>query len=262
MAASLVAASLMDAATGILYAYVGVRLGARSLEGEAARAWRAFRAWWFCIVGLVGIDAARGFATAAGWTSGGAGFQAAVALHFAYVVLLCVSLWALLYYVLYLTTGRRQWFWPLAAFYAAWGVAAFAYAWTHEPVRVQAYDWYTVVEYRVPATDPLAAVMFVLLLLPQVVGALAYGLLALRADEPDARRRIAVVSLSLVAWLGWNLVGDVLQWWDVASWEVSRRVLGLAAAVAILGAYREPGVRAGVVSARRAALQERVRDLV
>lgn len=235
MGASLLAASLVDLAVAGLFAYVGRRVTARHVSSGSEGANAAWATWWFAIAVLWGMDAARGLAAAVG-AAGPLG-DVFLFLHYAYVGILCVALWALLSYLVFLFRGVDARV-PLAAAYGAYFVvasAAIAYA---GPDSVRVGDWATSIEYARDLPRLAEVGLLVFLLLPQVVGAAAYLSLARRTRDDATKRRILLVGSALVAWIGVSLAADLASLGGEAAWEIARRGLAVAASVTILVAYR------------------------
>ena len=59
-----------------------------------------------------------------------------------------------------------------------------------------------------------------------------------KVDQQVQRRRILLVSLSILLWFGSSLVGTALQASQTRAWSLVSRAIGLAAAATIYYAYR------------------------
>lgn len=263
--ASLLAAALVDSAITLTLGYVGWRVARRHHTPEDARAAFGFAAWWYGLAFTVFTNAWR--EAAAGLAVEGRLAAVVPVAHAAYIVALVASVCGLLYYLTYIFTGRAAWFWPLVAFYAAYGAAAVWISARLSPDGLVAGPWFVQWHYARPELGGgLLLVMVLLLLLPQLAAAIAYGTLYRRTPEGIARRRIALVSTALIVWLGSALVAPALQLGRFEWWQAGGRFVGLASAIVILYAYvstRAPIPTAPHVVARfDPALAARVRDLV
>src|SRR3989304_10049311 len=101
-------------ATGSLCLYIAFQLGKRQLTDSDDRlAWSAFRIWWLAL----GVNIALG--TVETWMalSDINNLTAHIILTLLSPLVLCVALWGLLYYLVYLFTGNRFWARPLAGFF-------------------------------------------------------------------------------------------------------------------------------------------------
>jgi uncharacterized membrane protein HdeD (DUF308 family) len=83
-------------------------------------------------------------------------------------------------------------------------------------------------------------ILIVLLLLPQIIGGLAYFTLYFRVSEVTQKYRILLVSWSIIVWFLSPIIalaGGLAQqdWWQLVS-----RLIGLVAALTILMAYLPP----------------------
>jgi hypothetical protein len=235
---TLALAGLVDLAAGAVFAYVGHRL-ARRHAGEHARASLMFALWWQALAGTILITGARNTLAGLGFTTPLAGALFG-ALNYVFVLLLCLGLWGLLYYLVVLFTGRRGVFWPLGVFYLAYFAVAAAVLLSLGPATVVAGKWFAQVAYANTLRGPLLAVLLLLLLLPQILAAVAYGTLALRLKDATRRYRVGVVSVALVVWLGLQLAAPFLGLGRHEAWAAGGRFVGLAAALAVYWAYHPP----------------------
>lgn len=238
----LAAAAVADVLIAGVVLYVGSRFWRRPATPAARQALRLFGLWW---VGLatIGLVNALWEAAAAFGLEGGGIFPLLVAGVYAYVLALCVCVWGMLYYLAYLVTGRTSLFWPLTIFYGAYAVAAWVLLAQLHPVGLNVARWFVGWNYAsAGATADLYAGAVALLLLPQLAAVVGYASLVFRVHEPLARRRIAVTTSSLFLWLALPVVGELLRLGRFEAWQAGSRLIGLAAALAILLAYRgSPG---------------------
>lgn len=220
-----------------IYAYVGWRLGQRIIASADGRlAWGLLRVWWFGLAGTTLITALLSLLGAVQLTS----LPVFVGLTFVNLLLICVALWGLLYYLVYLFTGSRRWLLPLSIFYIAYAMLLVYYITVSGPIRVQAGRWSTTIVYQAAQTGPFFLLVLVLLVFPQIIGALAYFTLYFRAKEATQKYRILLVSWSIIIWFGSAFAVSAAglaqdDWWQIAS-----RIIGLGAALAILVAYLPP----------------------
>lgn len=239
MQATLALGSAADVAAALLFAFTGWRIAARHVSAGSRLANAGLAAWWLSIALIWLLDGARGVAVLALGTSDPRVVDAATDLYYAYLLLLCVALWGLLTYLAFLIRGRSL-AGGLALFYGAYfAVAAYAVS-VARPARVEVTAWSTYVAYAQPLAPSAEVSLLLFLLVPQVVGVVAYLSLARRVDGPLARYRVLVVGTALLVWIGLNLVADVLGVHHTAWWEVGRRVLALVASLVVLAGYHPP----------------------
>ena len=235
---TLVLGAAFSAAVATLYGYVGIRLAGRPVSAGARAAHRAFVAWWIGLAAVSVVGAVATLAAAAGVTD--------LAFHLTLTHVLFVglfaSLGALLYYLLYVYTGRPGWTLPLTAAYGAmYGLTAYIVR-HFQPQSVRIGRWRAEIVYAAQPDrlDPLVLTWMALLVVPPVVAALAYATLWFRVREPAKRWRIGLVSGSISIWFASGLVAYVADVGSTDAWQLASRFLGFGAASVILLAYFPP----------------------
>lgn len=220
-----------------IYGYVGWRLSKRVVSSPDARdAWRSFTFWWYglatstLINGLLNLFGALGVAY----------LPLFLTATYVNILVICVALLGLLYYLIYLFTGDQRAFIPLVLFYAIYYILLVYYITASLPSHVDVGRWSATVAYRVPLTGPFFLIVIGLLLIPQIIGGLAYFSLYFRLHESTQRYRVLLVSWSIIIWFLSPLIalaGGLAEqdWWQLAS-----RLIGLAATLTILAAYLPP----------------------
>lgn len=224
------------AAAGI-YGFVGWRLSNRVVPSSDARqAWQLFTLWWF---GLAASTLINGLLSLFG-ALGLANLPLFVTATYVNILVICVALLGLMYYLIYLFTGDMRALLPLVIFYLAYYVLLVYYITASIPSHVDVGRWSATVTYRLPLAGPYFLIVVALLLLPQIIGGLAYFTLYFRVREATQKYRVLLVSWSIIVWFGSPLIalaGGLAEqdWWQLAS-----RFIGLAAALTILMAYLPP----------------------
>lgn len=223
----------LSLASATLFLLVGRAVYRRPVSSESVRARNAFVLWW----------ATLGLVTLIGLVLQAPGFPATVAaflaVTFVTLALLCVGLWGLLFYLLFLFTSRKDLAVPLAIGYVLYfGFLAYFIV-AGDPSSVESTKWGQRLEYADPIdSGPVYWAAILLLILPPFLAAGAYLSLYWKVDQPTQKRRILLVSLSILVWFGSALVGTGAgseggpDWWRITS-----RLIGLAAAATILYAY-------------------------
>lgn len=220
-----------------IYAYVGWRLGKRIISSADARlAWGSFTVWWYGLAVTTLIGSLLSLFGSVGLMN----FPLFVTATYVNILVICVALWGLLYYLIYLFTGDRRSLVPLAVFYMVYYVLLVYYITASIPGSVNVGRWTARLVYDAPLTGPFFAILIALLLLPQIIGGLAYFTLYFRVSDVTQKYRVLLVSWSIIVWflsplfaLGGGLAQE--DWWQFAS-----RLIGLAAALTILLAYLPP----------------------
>lgn len=223
--------SLVDAG---IYFYVGHSLDRRRVSAPDARlAWTFFMVWWYGLAGTTFAGGVLSLLGALGVT------DLPLFLTFTQVNLLaiCVALHGLMYYLLYLFTGNRRWLRPLTFFYIAYYMLLVYYINSREPTGVTVGRWTTTLAYQHAATGPFFALVLILLVVPQLVGSLAYFSLYFRVQEPTQKYRILLVSWSIIIWFLSAFLASATGLAQQDWWQIASRLIGLAAALTILTAY-------------------------
>lgn len=235
----------LDAALGlgtsVLFAYVGqLTLRRDAHDDDGRRAIQMFALWWFGlavfsvlgaltdIMAMTGIDALAPY----------------LFLSRLGIVPLAALLWGIVYYLSYIYTGNARLFWPITLAHAAllgW-LAVLTLSLEATGIRVDTWD--VRLDY---ATDPspfVTGALLTAILLPAVVGAVAYGTLYWKTDDPAARYRIRMVSGAFLVWFGSAGVASITQLTGAPWWPPVSHLIALVATFMILAAYRPPrGVR-------------------
>src|SRR5687767_11285867 len=213
-----------------LFLLVARAVARRPVSAESVLARNSFVTWWLTLglVTLIGlVPQLPGFPTEV------LPFLMVTVLALA---LLCVGLWGLLFYLLFLFTSRRDLARPLALGYVLYFAFLAYFIVAGEPTSVESTKWGQKLEYEDPIeSGPVYWAAILLLILPPFLAAGAYLSLYWKADQPVQKRRILLVSLSILVWFGSALVGtgaSESDWWRIVS-----RLIGLAAAATILYAY-------------------------
>lgn len=236
----------LSAVGGAVFLLVAQTVWSRPVSQESRRARNAFVTWWAILGGitLVGLvlqlpGAARDIDTY-------------VVLLVAMLGLLCVGLWGLLFYLVYLFTSRRNLAIPLAIGYAVYFAFLTAVILNANPIGFEESATGRTVQYEHPiATSPLYWPVILLLVAPPLVAAIAYLSLYWKVDDVVQKRRILLVSGSLIVWFGSSLVGSGLGVSDNPAWSLVSRLISLGAALTIYYAYRglNPGKARPITSA-------------
>ncbi|MHB8604358.1 MAG: hypothetical protein ACYDCK_03800 [Thermoplasmatota archaeon] len=263
----------------VLVYLIGRHLAHRRVEGPAHLASRLFVVFWYALA----ADTVVNMATMLAGVYGLATPVVTTVLAFFAVVAVVVTLWGLVYYLVYLFTGRDRVFWPITTFYAVSLIGGAAFIGGLGPSGVALSRWGFAITYTNEPT-PLTALLFaVFFLLPPILGALAYATLAFRLREPTQRYRVVFVSSGIFIWFASSLAFSGAGVGETDGWRVVGFAIPLLAIGAIWAAYSPPAWvqrRLGVVpleaevtmqpargpnrtrEERRALLLSRTRELV
>jgi len=165
----------------------------------------------------------------------------AMAITYVNIGVICIALWGLLYYLIYLYSGRVGTWKPIAAFYVAYFVFLTWAIIRADAQSVETGPWQATIQYAHPiAEQPYFAAVIAFLIFPQLIAAAAYFLLAFRVDDAMARYRIVLVSMSIFVWFGLAFIGSAVGWTGLPAWLVTSRLIGLSAALTVFFAYKPP----------------------
>jgi len=235
---TLLFSALFAIATAGVYIYVGWRLSKRVISSSRAQlAWGSFTVWWYGLAGITLITAFQSLLGAVGFTS----LPLFVTAAYINILILCLALCGLLYYLIYLFTGSsNRSLILLAVFYLIYYMLLVYYITASTPGDVKVDRWSTSLDYRSELTGPFFGLILALLFLPQIIGSLMYFSLYFKVSDLTQKYRVLLVSWSIIIWFLSPLLGllGVLaqhDWWQLAS-----RLISLAAALTILMAYLPP----------------------
>ncbi len=235
--ATLAASAAFAVASAMLYFVVGAVVRNRVVNDDEELPNAGFVAWWWGLAASTLIGAGLTLTAAAGYTS----LRLWLATTFVNLLLICIALGGLLYYLGYLFTGRRSLWVPLTIFYLVYFGLLADFILAGDPVGVLVERWQVSIDY---ATDTAGSLLFAIVILlligPQIVGALAYFTLFFRVDDRTSRYRVALVSWSIIFWFSSSLVASFSTLGDQDWWQIASRFIALAAATTVLVAYRPP----------------------
>ena len=240
--------ALFSIASAAIYGYVAARLSQRTISNPGARfAWQLFGLWWYCLAATTLVSGLLHSLGAFNIVS----LPLFIALTHVNILLICIALWGLLYYLVYLFTGSQRFLVPLTIFYVLYYVLLVYYITASDPARVEITRWTTRLVYADPITGPFFSLVLVLLVFPQILASLAYFTLFFRVREATQRYRVLLVSWCIILWFGSAFVASVTGLSQEDWWQILSRLIGLGAALGILFAYFPPGIirrRFGIAS--------------
>jgi hypothetical protein len=226
-------AALSILSAGIYY-YVGRVLSRRRVVSPDARlAWALFVVWWYALASSTLSGALLSLLGAFSIVA----LPLFVTINQVNLLAICIALFGLMYYLLYLFTGSRRLLVPLSLFYIAYYILIMYYVQAREPVAVVVGRWNASLQYAKPAEGPLFVAALLLLVFPQIIGSLAYFTLYFRVQTLTQKYRILLVSWSILIWFLSALLASIAGLGQQDWWQVTSRLIGLFASLAILLAY-------------------------
>ncbi len=234
---TLLISMLFALVVALIYAYVGSQLGRRRFfSAEAQFAWRLFAVWWYGLAATTFISGLLGLLGAFGLMS----LPLMITFTYVNILVICLALWGLLYYLIYLFTGSKSLLPPLTLFYIGYYIVLQYYIVASNPNGVAVNRWNIQLVYETPLTGPFFTLVLILLIFPQILGSLAYFSLYFKAKEATQKYRISLVSWSIIIWFGSSFLVSITGLSNQDWWQIVSRFMGLAAALTIYIAYFPP----------------------
>ena len=210
---------------------VGRTIQRRDISPKMRIGQDAFVVWWYALAltSLLGVVMGLPLFHS---------LQAFLTMTVLALLLLCVGLCGLLFYLVFLFTAKRSLLIPMAIGYAGFFLFLTWWILSGDPTGIEQTPWGPQLEYADPIDQgPIFVIAVLLLVGPQVVASLGYLSLYWKVDDPMLRRRILLVSLSIFAWFGSSLVGTGTAAADSDWWRLASRLIGLVATAVIYYAY-------------------------
>ncbi len=236
-------ATLMGAASAVLYGTVGVITWKRGTSPESRLANRAFALWWIALGGVVLV----GLAFASLTQNRVIGLTGFLAYVYILIGTLVAAVACLLYYLLFLYTGRASVWKSIAVGYVAFMAYTVVLIELQDPIGVVREGGDLTFEFaqEVEPSHWTVLLWSLALLIPVVVAAVAYLRLYTAVDTNEQRYRIVMVGGSFLFWFGSSLIATVTlrglgideppDWWAIV-----QQGIGLLAGVMVLMAYVPP----------------------
>lgn len=206
----------------------------RGNEGGGARL--AFAVFWLFSGAIALAQGARSLAAAAGLDS----FALVRALDQTATPAYCFAAAGLLYYVVYLLTGRAGLAVPIGVYYLAMIPLLRFQVEAARPVSYAVHDWQVNLVYEGSLQTPAYMVALGLTAGPVIAAVVLYSVVVMSASKDSARYRTGCVSLGLVLWL----LTEVATWATGLSstpyGEFARRGMGLVIAAVVIAGYIPP----------------------
>lgn len=229
--------ALLSSLCAGIYFYVGRVLSGRHSESPDSRlAWRLFVVWWYALSAATLSGAILSLFGAVGI----AGLPFFTTMTLMNLLAICVALYGLVFYLLYLFTGNRAILGPLSVFYICYFGLLVYYVQASQPISVTVQRWQATLVYQNQLRGPIFTVAILLLLFPPIIGGLAYFTLYFRVKPVSQRYRILLVSWSIIGWFLSSLLANISGLSQYDWWQIVSRLIGLGAALAILFAYQPP----------------------
>ena len=224
-------------ATAAVLTYVGVLQQGRAAGSPSDRAAIVAFAWWWYgaaavlfLIGLQSLLVLAGIETLAVHN----------AIRYVRMVPLSVAVGSLLFFMLYLLTGKIVWRTLLKVGYGGFFLFTIYYAYLSEPVHLRVTAWDVRMTPQTPVPPALGILFGVLLAGPILFATIAYATLFFKVKDPTHRYRLALLALSFIVWFGAILIGFLLRWTGYDWFPLVYETPGILAGALVIMAYRPP----------------------
>lgn len=199
-------------------------------------AWLMFVTWWYALAlatlsgGVLSLMGAIGIIGLALYTT----------ITIINLLTTCAALFGLMFYLLYLYTGKTSLIWPIGiSYFFYYGLLVYIVE-ASDPVGVTVNRWNTSLQSKNVIQGPLYLIALFLLVFPQIIGSLAYFMLVFQVKAKTQRYRIVLVSWSIIIWFLSSFLASISGLSQQDWWQIASRLIGLGAAFTILFAYQPP----------------------
>ena len=233
---TLALSALLALGTAAGFAAVGAATLRRAAPGARPGATIAFTTFWFSAAIVWGL---QGLGSLAGYHADE--MEPLIrALGEATVPFYCLAAASLLYYVLYLVTGRGRLLAPILAYYLALYVALRWHSLSTGVVGIEVRAWQVATVHAAPLQGPAYTMIVGLVAVPLLLAIAAYGSLFFRVADPTARYRIGLVTLGLLGWILTEAIAFATGFASTSAGELTRRLAALGGTLVVLSAYLPP----------------------
>ena len=253
---TLALSGLANVAAGAAFLVVGLRFVPRRVSPDSQLAMQAFAMYWAALGAYTLVGGAMDLLAAAGVTP----FPLFLAVRLLSIPIIVIGVGSVTFYLLFLFSGDQRWVWPVAAFFSLVLVGMSYYVADREPFGVLVSGWRTDLAYANPYETGFFSIIVLGIVVPPILGAIAYLVLAWRLPRGDAARRARWVGTAILLWSLAALAARLGDGSDFAQF-LTRPVLGVAVAIVVVRAYL-PARVAPRASPEHQALMARVEQLV
>lgn len=237
MSTTLAIAACLSFLAALALAWLGWVIWLRPASSRGARTASAmFALWWYALAVRSAIGGVRDLSVALDEPP----LSLMVGLQFMNLVAVCMGLAGLLYYLLYLYTGRAVWFWPLTLGYAAYAGALVHANLRWEPIGVTVTAWDVSLDFANAAAPATTLGLLLILIGPQLVASLALFALSARLPTSASRVRLVVVSSAIFVWFASTFLASALGAREHEAWQVIELFIPLLVGLPVLAVHRPP----------------------
>lgn len=232
--ATLALVGVVNSLTAAIFAAVGLRVARRAHDPGHSLAIGALAAWWIAMALVVGLQAVETFAAVAGILS----LPLSTTVRIANGPLLALGGWGFCFHIVYLVTGSRRLAVPMVPFFALVGLGYIASVVLHPLVSLEPLAYELSGTYDPPLDGPLWNAVLASVGLPLIIASITYLSLAPKLTRRDQKRRAALASSGILAWVSAGLVAQLTAG-PIADF-LTYTVLGMLAGALVFVAYFPP----------------------
>jgi hypothetical protein len=219
----------------VIYLFLGWRLSRRTVAPETRLPAAQFAFFWLGLAAITAIGAFESLVAAFALPS----LATVLTLLYLEILLICALLWALVGYLVFLFRGR-SYVVGLSVVYAAFYITLLYVITASEPTGVMLSMGTVSLRFAVAFEGPTLAILLLILIAPEFIGAILYFTLFFRTRDRTVRYRVTLVSWSLIAWFGLGSLNLASLLGGSLAAQILSRSLGVFAALVILLAYYPP----------------------
>ncbi|MDD5502704.1 MAG: hypothetical protein PHH26_04475 [Candidatus Thermoplasmatota archaeon] len=226
--------------TAMFFLIAGMFLG-RKVRPEYKRPTIMFGVWW----AIMGIITANSIIQRALFEENI--FVMGISIIYVELVALSIGIFGLLYYTLFLFTGKEKLVIPLAVFYVAVAIWLVWMVYSGEPYVVKESTVIAGKEYAPGAiayVKPIPQYMSILVLsalvLPQIIVCIALYSLYFKLDKPTQKYRVFMIATGILVWFGSGLVANAIGISSNPAWASISKLISVLAVAMVYLAYKPP----------------------
>lgn len=235
-AVTLYVSAALALATSAGFAAVGFLVARPRSRSPTMLASAAFAAFWHSAAIVSASQGLRLLAAALGWDS----MALIVALESLSTPFYCLAAACLLYYVLFLFTGRQAYATPIAIYYLALLPLMRYHVARADPIGYVVTEWQVNYVYAQPLEWWGYSLTLALVVTPILAAVCTYATLIVRVPDAATRYRAVCVTIGLGLWVSIEALSFASGLAATTPGEILRRSIGIAAAAVVVAGYLPP----------------------
>jgi hypothetical protein len=228
---------VLETTSAIIFLGLAVKLNSRQVAEAADRqAWKAYVIFWAAIGTQELLSQVSSIVALAGVTD--------INVHLAFsllsILLISLALWGLLYFLVYVYSGKTAYYWVLAGFYIAYFIFLIAFTFYRNPTGIELVGPGAAIQYEREVPIVIGLVVLATLVFPQIIAGFMYFLLYFRVKERALKYRVLLVSWSIILWFGLAFLASLFGVSALSYWPFVSSFIALMAVLVSYLAYFPP----------------------